>query len=1162
MEAPVSSTAPEASSSNSRGTRSKRNPRPHDHSQSHLDQAQDQPSARGRGQGQGARGGPSRARGRGRGGQPGNRANPQPEGQQPGNRPKEKSHRTPAPTAGDSQTDRPGTLPTQDKKPHGRRAAKFKGSLTTATDDAPDASTHKKPAGKTHPPRRAAEPDTLAGRLAHALQTPPYADCPICFNSIHPAAPTWSCAPPTLGRADQTDEKPDTDSKDDCCWTTFHLKCIKSWASKSVKDLEAAWRARGEERPGEWRCPGCQARRMQVPSEYKCFCGQSTLTPSGSRNMAHSCAAPCARPRRLCTHSCPLPCHPGPCPPCNITVRQQCWCKKEERAWRCSEISRSHRSLDAISDQSGVSCAQVCDKPLSCGNPEHRCAMLCHPGPCTPCEEEEQVLCFCGKQTKRVKCGEDRQRAVSCSVEGENWEGRFMCDGACERPFACGTHTCSLSCHPPSSRPPTCPFDPVLMTNCPCGRISLGSGNEYLLVISATPNDPKDPSLPRDHKHPPPGYLPRTSCTTPVPTCLSLCTRPHAACGHPCEARCHPGQCPPCAVRLRRACRCGSHVREVVCGEEGEGRDWACGRVCNGMLNCRRHRCTRACCPLASLSAAAAGKRKAAAGALELDDDQDGGLHTCELICGKVLGCGNHTCERRDHRGVCGNCLRSEFTEMICPCSRTILDPPIPCGTRLECSYSCNRPQACGHPVVPHACHAASRIRASTGQEEWIVAGAEVPWAESDNPQQEPDDENVEQTEGGNRELEWQPSPCPPCPFLVRKQCACGKKEVDNVRCAQDRSRVSCGTVCGRLLACGYHSCSSTCHPPPCGACAAPCGKPRRSCLPAHHPCTAPCHAPASCPEDEPCLAPVTLTCACGRMRSVVPCMRATPSNNAGGRASADPDIREGALKCTPDCAAAKRRAQLAEALGIAPDKRGSPPALGQGRAITYSDELLVSARREGPKFVALAEKALADFVNGDRSTQVLPHMPPERRGLVQGLASVYRLDATMVDAEPHRSVQLGRRIDCRVPVPLLSQVVFGADSGEKKGLGRLTDLRGGKLPVAYGVSASGSSTPLTSTRPNAWTSVVSRPASSSTPPVASGWTTPRSSSPAPVTGRLDVVAASRHAAAARTSASALVTSGPPSRQRTPVTEPVSAPTPAPPPVPAEDVPNDWEDDA
>ena len=45
-------------------------------------------------------------------------------------------------------------------------------------------------------------------------------DCPICFNSVHPAQPIWSCSP-----------SPEADA---CCWGTFHLKCIRSWAAKSA----------------------------------------------------------------------------------------------------------------------------------------------------------------------------------------------------------------------------------------------------------------------------------------------------------------------------------------------------------------------------------------------------------------------------------------------------------------------------------------------------------------------------------------------------------------------------------------------------------------------------------------------------------------------------------------------------------------------------------------------------------------------------------------------------------------------------------------------------------------------------------------------------------------------------------------------------------------
>jgi transcriptional repressor NF-X1 len=82
--------------------------------------------------------------------------------------------------------------------------------------------------------------------------------------SVHREQPIWSCSPSIT-----TILPHDAEGPPQYCWTTFHLKCIRSWASKSVKDIEDAWRARGEEgKTGDWRCPGCQAKREVVPKVY------------------------------------------------------------------------------------------------------------------------------------------------------------------------------------------------------------------------------------------------------------------------------------------------------------------------------------------------------------------------------------------------------------------------------------------------------------------------------------------------------------------------------------------------------------------------------------------------------------------------------------------------------------------------------------------------------------------------------------------------------------------------------------------------------------------------------------------------------------------------------------------------------------------------------
>ncbi|EPQ53520.1 hypothetical protein GLOTRDRAFT_45377 [Gloeophyllum trabeum ATCC 11539] len=835
--------------------------------------------------------------------------------------------------------------------------------------------------------------DDLTSTLIHNLRTPPYPDCPICFSAIHPVQPTWSCSPslPIAGAEGENENM-------QCCWTTFHLKCIKSWASKSVKEMAEAWRARGEDRKGEWRCPGCQAKRMIVPNGYWCFCG-STMDPKPPRLATpHSCANPCCRPR-VCGHGCPLACHPGPCPPCQVTVELPCYCGKQTLAYRCANLHPSKTNKMASGQAADLSCGKVCGRKLGCGN--HTCENTCHDGSCPPCPVKEIAKCYCGKEERELGCGEGETKVcLVIDTEGreERWTGKFACINKCERPFDCGVHRCSKPCHPPSPLPLPCRFSPSLVTHCPCGKHALTESSASAF--------------------PPGTTLTRTKCTDPIPTCASLCMKPLASCVHACAARCHTGSCPPCSIRIVRPCRCGATTRDVKCSELQDGADEIlCDRPCTALRACGRHQCNRLCCPLASLAGLGRGKRGKRAVMTAVDES---GLHECDLVCGKILGCGNHRCEERDHKGPCPPCLRSSFEEMICHCGRTILEPPIPCGTRINCTYPCARPPPpCGHPKSAHACHE-------------------------------------------------DPAPCPPCPFLTAKRCACGKKIVDNVKCSQEK--VSCGTVCGKLLGCGFHHCQRLCHGDDCGSCSAVCGKPRKLCLPAIHPCTESCHAPASCPENEPCRAAITITCPCGRIRQSVPCGRST-SNPAGKEGSQQ-------LKCSNECLVAKRNARLAAALGINPEQH-------YDKEVSYNDDLVAFARAN-VKFCALVEKTFGEFVKSDKKTQVLPHMPPERRKFVHDLASVYRMDTQMVDQEPHRSVQLIRRLDTRVPSPLLSSVI--ASSNTSSNLGKLADLRAPPAPRSS--SPAVAPAPAVNSAPGrGWTSVVARPPGSSAPSGGRSWT-------------------------------------------------------------------------
>ncbi|KAI0360572.1 hypothetical protein OH77DRAFT_1470646 [Trametes cingulata] len=958
---------------------------------------------------------------------------------------------------------------TQSRRPHRPRGRKFHGGLTegapgeASTQDVPSSARYRNTAPKK---------DDLTSRLIHDLSTPPYPDCLICFAPIIPVQPTWSCSPssPTLAATDDESGVPEkaqrADANAQCCWVTFHLKCIRSWASKSVKDLVEAWRARGEEREGEWRCPGCQSKRRAVPSSYWCFCG-STPDPKPPRLATpHSCANPCSRPR-ACGHPCSLTCHPGPCPPCQVTTQMPCYCGKQTLSFRCAHLGLSKSGVPTTAE---LSCGQTCGRLLGCGN--HICEDTCHPGKCKPCRIRVMARCYCGKEEKELGCGEGEEKECLVVQDGkeDRWVGRFACEQTCNRPFDCGIHHCSKPCHPPSPTPVPCPRSPSIVTHCPCGK--------HALAPSSAPF------------FPPGTLLTRTACTDPIPTCESTCMKPLDGCEHVCSARCHTGPCPPCSIIIVRPCRCASTTREVRCaedqararararGETGPEVEILCERPCGARKACGRHQCNRLCCPLASLAGLTKGKGKKRAPADTLNVLDQQGWHECDLVCGKLLSCGNHHCEQRDHRGPCPPCLRSSFDEMVCHCGRTILEPPIPCGTRMACGYPCDRPPPpCGHPKTQHACHE-------------------------------------------------DPIPCPPCPFLTSKKCACGKKMVDNVRCSQEK--VSCGTTCGKLLACGFHHCDRLCHGDACGPCHAPCGKPRKLCMPALHPCTLPCHAPASCDESEPCRAVVNISCPCGRIRQQVPCGRST-ANPAGGSSSLSQQ-----LKCTTECAIAKRNARLAEALGINPEQR----AESKMTQVTYHDEVVAFARAN-PKFCAIVEKSFADFLASDKKSQILPHMPEQKRKFVHDLAAVYRMDTQMVDQEPHRSVQLLRRIDSRIPHPLLSSVIAPAVPSSSS-LGKLADLRGPlSRPGSSRVSPSPSPAPGATASSAAgagrgWTSVVARPppaqlvASAWGPPTTASLQRPVRSTPSP---------------------------GPPR------TAPIAAPVPTPAPANTEDVPDNWEDE-
>lgn len=81
------------------------------------------------------------------------------------------------------------------------------------------------------------------------------------------------------------------------------------------------------------------------------------------------------------------------------------------------------------------------------------------------------------------------------------------------------------------------------------------------------------------------------------------------------------------------------------------------------------------------------------------------------------------------------------------------------------------------------------------------------------------------------------------------------------------------------------------------------------------------------------------------------------------------------------------------------------------------------------------------------------PSVPAAKRIFVMSLAQTYRLSAELIDAEPNRSVMIRRKVDTRIPHPLLSSVCAPPTGVTEKKLGGLGNLRAPTPTVSTGTN-------------------------------------------------------------------------------------------------------------
>jgi len=322
-------------------------------------------------------------------------------------------------------------------------------------------------------PRTKRMPKSQAPDIAtrtHEDITNGHYECVICTNEVLPNSKVWSCK---------------------TCWSVLHLSCVKRWSRNEVSTHQQRATENGElPPPRQWRCPGCNLPKEQVPENYTCWCAKEQ-DPRPIPGLPHSCGQSCSKSRPGCPHPCTSVCHAGPCPPCgHMGPSIACFCGSETSSRRCVDTNYD----------SGWSCGKICGDILPCG--VHTCPKGCHEGLCLSCEVLIESRCYCGRVERSIPCSE-RDDERESQLEGDSWTGSFDCQQIETRKYDCDEHSYESTCSPQRPEPKHCPFSPDIVTDCPCGKTPLS-------VL-----------LPE----------PRPNCSAPIPHCQKKCQKT-LACGY------------------------------------------------------------------------------------------------------------------------------------------------------------------------------------------------------------------------------------------------------------------------------------------------------------------------------------------------------------------------------------------------------------------------------------------------------------------------------------------------------------------------------------------------------------------------------------------------------------------------------------------------------
>ncbi|XP_076278837.1 nuclear transcription factor, X-box binding stc [Lasioglossum baleicum] len=288
-------------------------------------------------------------------------------------------------------------------------------------------------------------------------------------------------------------------------------------------------------------------------------------------------------------------------------------------------------------------------------------------------------------------------------------------------------------------------------------------------------------------------------------SCGEVCGRTLSknTCPHKCTLLCHPGSCPQCVAMVTRYCGCGKTSQTVQCSAH---KLLLCDDTCDKDLNCGMHKCEKKChhgeCPSCEKTVEQecyCGKDKR-----KITCQSNISLtYSCKSVCGKLLDCGNHTCTKLCHPGVCDPCSLTPEKVTTCCCGQTPLtEKRLTCLDPIPvCDKVCSKSLKCGQPNNPHICKATCHegdcpicdlttdVKCRCGNMDREIACMDL-ISKADDAR---------------------------CEKRCTKKRSCGKHKCNQLCCIEVEH--VCPLMCSKTLSCGRHKCEQTCHKGRCQPC-------------------------------------------------------------------------------------------------------------------------------------------------------------------------------------------------------------------------------------------------------------------------------------------------------------------------------------------------------